>query len=55
MQCQDPPWFNSRIKLLIENRNKPRKNCRRIKSNSQLLRKLNLFQEQLHFLINKTI
>ena len=51
---KDLPWFNSRIKLLIENKNKLGKNYRRFKSNSQLLSKLNLHQEQLHLLINKS-
>ena len=47
-------WFNSLIKSLIENKNKIHKNYQRFKSNSQLLSKLNLFQEQLHLLINKS-
>ena len=51
---KDPPWFNSRIKSLIENKNKIRKSYQRFKSNSQLLSKLNLLQEQLYFLINKS-
>ena len=51
---KDPPWFNSRIKSLIENKNKIRKNYQRFKSNSQLLSKLNLLQEQLYLLINKS-
>ena len=51
---KDPPWFNSRIKSLIENKNKIRKNYQRFKSNSQLQSKLNLLQEQLYFLINKS-
>ena len=51
--CDDKylPWFNSRIKSLMENKNKLRKNYRRFKSNRQLLNKPNLLQEQLHFLI----
>ena len=54
--CEEkyPPWLNSRIKLLIENKNKTRKSYQRFKSNSQLLSKLNLVQEQLYFLINKS-
>ena len=44
---KDPPRFNSRIKSLIENKNKIRKNYQRFKSNSKLLSKLNLLQEQL--------
>ena len=51
---KDPPWFNSRIKSLIENKNKIRKSYQRFKSNSQLLSKLNLLQEQLYLLINKS-
>ena len=51
---KDPPWFNSRIKSLIENKNKIRKNYQRFKSNSQLQSKLNLLLEQLYFLINKS-
>ena len=51
---KDPPWFNSRIKSLIGNKNKIRKNYQRFKSNSQLQSKLNLLQEQLYFLINKS-
>ena len=49
---KDPPWFNSRIKSLIENKKKIHKNYQRYKSKSQLLSKLNLLQEQLHLLIN---
>ena len=51
---KDLPWFNSRIKLLIENKDKIRKSYQRFKSNSQLLNKLNLLQEQLYLLINKS-
>ena len=51
---KDPAWFNSRIKSLIENKNKIHKNYQRYKSNSQLLSKLNLLQEQLHLLINRS-
>ena len=51
---KDPPWFNSRIKSLIENKNKIHKNYQRYKSNTQLLSKLNLLQEQLHLLINRS-
>ena len=50
---KDPPRFNSRIKLLIEDKSKIRKSYQRFKSNSQLLNKLNLLQEQLYLLINK--
>ena len=51
---KDHPWFNSRIKSLIENKNNIRKSYQRFKSNIQLLSKLNLLQEQLYFLINKS-
>ena len=51
---KDPSWFNSRIKSLIEKKNKIRKSYQRFKSNSQLLSKLNLLQEQLYLLINKS-
>ena len=54
IRWQISPWFNSRIKSLIENKNKIRKNYQRFKSNSQLLSKLNLLQEQLYLLINKS-
>ena len=51
---KDPPWFNSRIKSLIENQNKIHKNYQRYKSTSLLLSKLNLLKEQLHLLINRS-
>ena len=51
---KDPPWFNSRIKSLIENKNKIRKSYQRFKSNSHLLSKLNFLQDQLYLLINKS-
>ena len=51
---KDPPWFNSRIKSLIENKNKIRKNYQRFKSSSQLLSKLDLLHEQLCLLISKS-
>ena len=49
---KDPPSFNSRIKSLIKE--KVHKNHQRSKSNSQLLSKLSLLQEQQHLLINKS-
>ena len=54
--CDDkyPPWFNSRVKSLIENENKIPKNYQGFKSNRQLMSKLNLLQEQLYLLINKS-
>ena len=51
---KDPPWFNSRIKSLIEKKNKIRKSYQRFKSNSQLLSKQNLLQDQLYLLIHKS-
>ena len=51
---KDSPWFNSRITSLIENKNKICKNYQRFISNSQLVNKLNLVQEQLYLLINKS-
>ena len=51
---KDHPWFYSRIKSLIENKNKIRKKCQRFKSNSPLLSKLDLHQEQLHLFINES-
>ena len=51
---KDPPWFYSRIKSLTENKNKIRKNYQIFKSNSLLLSKLDLIQEQLHLLINES-
>ena len=38
---KDSPWFTSRIKLLIENKDNIRKNYERFKSNGQLHCKLN--------------
>ena len=49
---KDPSWFDSWIKSLIEN--KIKKNYQRFKCNSQLLSKLNLLQEQLYLLMNKS-
>ena len=51
---KDPPWFKSRIKSQIGNKNKIRNNYQRFKSNSQLLSKLNLLQEQLYLLIYRS-
>ena len=51
---EDPPWFNSRIKFHLQAKNKVFKNYRKSKTNIQLLNKLNLFQERLHDLINKS-
>ena len=51
---KDPPCIKSRIKSLIERKDKLCKTYRRFKSNSHLLIKLSLLQEQLHVLINKS-
>ena len=56
LTCNDknPPWFNSRIKSLLQDKNKLYKDFRRSNSNAQLLNKLNHLQEQLNFLINRS-
>ena len=51
---KDPPWFNSRIKSLLQDKNKIYKDLRRSNTNAQLLNKLNHLQEQLNFLINRS-
>ena len=51
---KDPAWFNSRIKSLLQNKNKLYKDFRRSNTNAQLLNKLNHLQEQLNFLINRS-
>ena len=50
---RDPPWCNSRIKSLLQDKNKLYKDFRR-SNNAQLFNKLNHLQEQLNFLINKS-
>ena len=50
---KDRSWFKSRIKSLIGNKNKLRKNYRIFKCNSHLLSKLNLLQKQ-RLLINRS-
>ena len=54
--CDDkePPWFNSRIKSFLQDKNKLYKDFRRSNNNVQLLNKLNHLQEKLNFLINKS-
>ena len=42
---KDPPWFNSRIKFLLQDKNKLYKDFRRSNTNAQLLNKLNRLQE----------
>ena len=48
--CDDksPWWFNSRIKSLLQVKNKIFKNYRKKKTNLQLLNKLNFLQERLN-------
>ena len=48
---KDPPWFNSRIKSLLQDKNKFFKSYRKNKTNLQLLNKLNFLQERLNGLI----
>ena len=54
LTCDDkyPPWFNSQVKSLLQDKNKLYKDCRRSDTNAQLLNKLNHLQEQLNFVIN---
>ena len=54
--CNDkyPPWFNSRIKSLLQAKNKVFNNYRKNKTNIQLLNNLNLLQECLGGLITKS-
>ena len=51
---KDPPWFNSRIKSLLQDKNKLYKDFRRSNTNAQLVNKLNHFQEQINFVINRS-
>ena len=44
---KDPPWFNFRIKSLLQDKNKMFKNYGKNKTNLQLLNKLNFLQERL--------
>ena len=50
---KDPPWVNSRIKSLLESKNKLCKMYRRFESNSHLISKPSLLQEQLYILITQ--
>ena len=52
---KDPSQFNSRIKCLIENKNKLCQNYQRFESNSHLLSKLNLLQELINKLKTKLL
>ena len=51
---KDPPWFNSRIKSLLQAKDNVFKNYRRNKTNIQLLNKLNFLKERLNCLITKS-
>ena len=52
---KDPPWFNSRIKSVLQDKNKVFKNYRKNKTNNiQLLNELNFLQEHLNGLITKS-
>ena len=51
---KDPPWFNSRIKSFLQDKNKLYKDFQRSNTNAQLLNKLNHLQEQLNFFINRS-
>ena len=50
---KDPPWFNSRIKALLNDKNKVFSSHRRNNTNPQLLKKLNSLQDRLNILISK--
>ena len=51
---KDRPWFKSRIKSLLQHKNKIFKNYTKSKDNIQLLIKLNFLQERLNGLITKS-
>ena len=51
---KDLPWFNSRIKSLLQDKHKLYKEFRRSNFNAQLFNKLNHLQEQLNVLINRS-
>ena len=51
---KDPSCFNSRIKSLLQDKNKLYKDFRRSNTNAQLLNKLNHLLEQLNLLINRS-
>ena len=56
LTCNDknPPWFNSQIKSLLQDKNKLYKDFQRSNTNAQLFHKLNYLQDQLNFLINRS-
>ena len=45
---KDPPWFNTKIKSLLQGKNKIYKNLRKDHNNTQLLRKLEHLQNRLN-------
>ena len=45
---KDPPWFNTKIKSLLQEKNKIYKNFRKDRNNTQLLRKLEHLQNRLN-------
>ena len=45
---KDPPWFNSKIKSLLQEKNKIYKNFRKDRNNTQPLRKLEYLQNRLN-------
>lgn len=51
---KDFPWLTSWFKSLIESKNTCHKNYRMYQTIAHLMIKLNLLQEQLHLLINKS-
>ena len=52
---KDPPWCNSKIKSLLQEKNKIYKNFRKDRNNIQLLRKLEHLQNRLILLNTTTI
>ena len=49
---KDPPWFSTKIKSLLQDKNKIYKNFRKDCNNTQLLRKLEYLQSRLNNLID---
>ena len=45
---KDPPWFNTKIKSLLQKKNKIYKNISKDRNNTQLLRKLEHLQNRLN-------
>ena len=48
MDGKDPPWFNTKIKSLFQEKSKIYKNFRKDRNNTQLLRKLEHLQNRLN-------